>query len=123
MAGDETGTRDVLSEDNSMLHLAYGLYTLAFLLPVAALVGVVVAYLQRGKSLSSFQDSHVVWQIRTFWLTLIASVIAFAIPFLLGFLGALVALILPAAFFVYRVSSGWYRLLNRQRIVDPGGLF
>ena len=38
--------------DNTMLHVVYGLFALSFLIGIAAIAAVIVAYLQRGKPLS-----------------------------------------------------------------------
>jgi len=108
------------ANDNTMLHVAYGLFALSFLIGVAAIAAVVIAYLQRGKSLSAMQHSHVEWQIRTFWWGLLLTAISFASPFLLGtmFVGMLV-FGLMLVWYIYRVAKGWLRLKDGQAIDDP----
>ena len=106
-----------------MQHVAYGLFALSFLIGVAAIAAVVVAYLQRGRNLSDMQASHVDWQIRTFWWGLLFAAIGFASPFLLGsiFVGMLV-FGLMLVWYVYRVAKGWLWLKNGRTIDDPTAL-
>ncbi|MEM7042842.1 MAG: hypothetical protein AAF543_08530 [Pseudomonadota bacterium] len=109
--------------DNTMLHVVYGLFALSFLIGVAAIVAVVVAYFQRGKPLSDMQASHVEWQIRTFWWGLLFVVIGFILPLILG-----LWLIIPlfwlaaGAWYIYRVAKGWLWLKDSRPIDDPTAL-
>ena len=109
--------------DNTMLHVIYGLFAVSFLIGVAAIAAVVIAYLQRGKPLSDMQASHIEWQIRTFWWGLLLAVIGFISPFLLGsvIIGMLVFGVM-IVWYVYRVAKGWYWLKDGRAIDDPTAL-
>ncbi|MEM8950967.1 MAG: hypothetical protein AAGA21_08625 [Pseudomonadota bacterium] len=109
--------------DNTMLHVTYGLFAVSFLIGVAAIVAVVLAYLQRGKPLNEMQASHVEWQIRTFWWGLLFAVIGFITPFLLGsmFVGMLV-FGLMLVWYIYRIAKGWLWLKDSRTVDDPTAL-
>ena len=115
--------------DNTMQHVVYGLYSLAFLTVFTFFAGAVLAFLQRGNDLSALQRAHVVWQIRTFWLSMLFSIIVLAIPFLLSFLLgplafmlAFVGLLAASVWSIYRIVKGWYFLYNRWTIDNPTAL-
>ncbi|WP_095497614.1 DUF4870 family protein [Paraferrimonas haliotis] len=64
------------SSDNSKIaKIVYVLYVVNLLLGVTALVGIIVAYIYRGSS-SAMVAEHFRYQIRTFWMGLLYSVIA-----------------------------------------------
>ena len=109
--------------DNTMLHVAYGLFALSFLIGIAAIAAVVIAYLQRAKPLTDMQASHVEWQIRTFWWGLLLAVIGFVSPFLLGsvLIGMLVFGVM-VVWYVFRVAKGWLWLKDGRTIDDPTAL-
>ncbi len=109
--------------DNRMLHIIYGLYAAAFFLTFTAIFGVILAYLQRGNALSDMQRSHIDWQIMTFWWGLLLVAIAFATPFILGWVAAIGLIFLPVIFFIYRISKGWQRLWHEQPIDNPKAFF
>jgi uncharacterized membrane protein len=44
---------------------------------ISGIVGIVLAYLNRGKS-EAWLESHYTWAIRTFWIGLLGSFISFA---------------------------------------------
>lgn len=53
--------------------IIYGLYAVGYLVALTTLVGVVYAYLSRGKN--AVLDTHLRFQIRTFWISLLLAVI------------------------------------------------
>ncbi len=72
--------------------IVYVLYGVGVVVPFAALAGVVYAYVERGKD--PVLDSHLTFQIRTFWWGLLWVVAAFILMFVLvGFLVGLVWLV------------------------------
>ncbi len=71
--------------------IVYGLFALGFLVPVLApLAAVILAYISRGKD--DMLDTHVDFQIKTFWISLALSVAIFATSVTLIGLGAAVPL-------------------------------
>ncbi|WP_083554110.1 hypothetical protein [Paracoccus sp. SM22M-07] len=53
--------------------IIYGLYAVGYLVALTTLAGVVYAYLSRGKN--AVLDTHLRFQIRTFWISLLLAVI------------------------------------------------
>lgn len=119
MHEDPSDRQDAAMDDNRMLHLVYGLYALTFVFTVTAIAGVVVAYMQRNKPMSELQQTHIVWQIRTFWISFLAWAVAFIMIFVFGWLGAFVLMLVPGIFFIYRVAKGWYLLYDKRPIDAP----
>lgn len=65
--------------------IIYALFAAGLFVPFAALAGVVYAYVERGKD--PVLDSHLSFQIATFWWGLLAGVVGFILMFVLvGFL-------------------------------------
>ncbi len=60
----------------------YILYLVALIFPVTSLVGIVMAYVNRSGT-DDWLDSHYRFQIRTFWIGLLFSVIAGPLTMLL----------------------------------------
>lgn len=123
MSDGSSAYPDAETDSNTMLHVVYGLYALSFLVGIAVFIGVVVAYIKRGKATSSFQDSHLVWQIRTFWIAFFLGVAAIFLSLFLGWFGAVMLVAVASLFFVYRTGKGWYRLLDNRRIEEPEAWF
>ena len=71
----------------------YILYLVGFVIGITAIVGIVMAYLNRGKA-GGFVESHYTWQIRTFWIALLASFVS-ALLFIVG-IGVLLMLAVAA---------------------------
>ncbi|MGQ3674374.1 DUF4870 family protein [Xanthobacter sp. TB0139] len=82
--------------------IVYGLYALGFFVGLTSLVGVIYAYMSRGKD--PVLDTHLRFQIRTFWISL---ALAFAGAILTTvFVGVLVLLFL-VIWGLIRVISGF----------------
>lgn len=100
-----------------------GLAVPAPLLTIVGVVGVIIAYVQRGDARGTWVESHVTWLIRTFWWSTIWAVIGWIVlilfaVILIGF--ALGPLIwgATAIWVLYRVIRGVLRLKDSQAI--PG---
>ena len=57
------------------------LYLGAFVTGITGLVGVVLAYIWKGEQQEAWLESHYTYLIRTFWIGLIASLIAMVLSF------------------------------------------
>ncbi|WP_304620896.1 DUF4870 family protein [Paracoccus sediminilitoris] len=53
--------------------IIYGLYAVGYLVALTTLAGVVYAYMSRGKN--PVLDTHLRFQIRTFWISLLLAVV------------------------------------------------
>ena len=95
--------------------IIYILYFVSFLIGISALIGVVIAYINRGKA-GGFVESHYTWLIRTFWIALLGSFVSLllfivGIGFLLMFAVAIWAII--------RLVKGLQALGRNEPIPDP----
>lgn len=53
--------------------IVYGLYAVGYFVGLTSIVGVIYAYISRGKS--DVADTHLTFQIRTFWISLAAAIV------------------------------------------------
>ena len=91
----------------------YVLYAISVFFAVTAIVGVVLAYLARGDA-PNWLASHYRFQIRTFWLLVLFSVIGGLLTVVaIGFL----VLFATAVWLIIRCVKGW-RHLDRLEPVE-----
>jgi len=104
-----------LSPGPDNVKLVYFLYLASLVIGISGIVGVVLAYLNRGKS-GGWVESHYTYQIRTFWIgllyVLISLVLAMAI---VGF----ILLIAVAIWFIVRVVIGLQKASTGQPVENP----
>jgi uncharacterized membrane protein len=68
------------------VQIVYFLYIAGMFIPILPIVGLVIAYINRGKA-GGWVDTHYTWLIRTFWIGLLYTFVAAALMLLLiGFL-------------------------------------
>lgn len=95
--------------------LIYILFFLSIFVGLTSIIGVVMAYLNRGKA-GGYVETHYTWLIRTFWIALLFSLISAVLIFVgIGFL-------LMIAVFVWaivRLVKGIQRLGRGEPIADP----
>ncbi|MEO0989423.1 MAG: hypothetical protein AAFX00_00575 [Pseudomonadota bacterium] len=53
--------------------IVYGLYAVGYFVGLTSIVGVIYAYISRGKS--DVADTHLTFQIRTFWISLAVAIV------------------------------------------------
>lgn len=91
----------------TVTHVVYALQAASFLVGVTFLAAVIVNYVKRSDVRGTWLASHFRWQIRTFWFTLLWSVLgAVTIYILIGYF----ILVASAVWFIYRIAKGWLRL-------------
>lgn len=77
--GNQAGSQDAvgryLAPGGDNVKLIYILYLASVIVGITALVGLVMAYLSRGQARGTWAESHYTYQIRTFWIGLLYSVI------------------------------------------------
>ena len=72
------------TEQGRTANLIYILHLLSLLFGITSLIGVIMAYVNKG-SAPDWVQSHYRFQIRTFWIALLAGVIgALTTPFIIG---------------------------------------
>jgi len=65
--------------------IVYGLYALGYVIGITSLAGVIYAYVTRGKD--ALLDTHLSFQIQTFWISLLLGIVGFITMFVgVGFL-------------------------------------
>ncbi len=100
----------------SNMMVVYILYLAGFVIGITPLIGVVVAYINRGKA-EPWVETHYTWAIRTFWIGLLYSVVAAILMIvLIGF----IVFIAVAVWFIVRVVLGMQALNRNEPIRNPG---
>jgi uncharacterized membrane protein len=95
--------------------LIYVLYLAGLLVGITAVVGVVMAYIARDRA-EGWVVSHYEFQIRTFWLTLLYTVIGVVLSFVLIGIPVLMATLV---WFIIRNVKGLIRASQDEPIPDP----
>mgnify|MGYP001810886452 CR=1 FL=1 len=94
--------------DPMMAHIVYGLFVLGMATGgIAAIIGLVLAYVQRANVRSTYLETHYTWQIVTFWWGILWSIVGLVLSFILiGYVVWLFAFV----WFLYRLVKGWSQL-------------
>jgi len=95
--------------------IVYALYIGSFIVGITLLVGVVVAYIYRNDA-GGWLESHYRFQIRTFWMFVLFSIVGALLAVV--FVGWVV-LVFAAVWLIVRCVIGIKRLGERQPIADP----
>jgi uncharacterized membrane protein len=104
----------ITHDERQMALVVYILYLVHFI-PVAPIVGLVLAYVERGTA-PAWLKSHYEFQIRTFWIGLLYFVVAMVLcVILIGIPLLFVAWI----WFVVRCALGLSRLLRSEAYPTP----
>lgn len=103
----------------SNVQLIYILYLLGFIVGITPLIGIVLAYMNRGRS-ESWLETHYTWAIRTFWIGLLYGVIAMILMFAVIGFPLMIAL---AIWFIVRVIKGLQAAGRRQAMANPESWF
>lgn len=97
------------------VQVIYILYLVGFVIGITPLVGIVMAYINRGKS-EPWVETHYTWAIRTFWIGLLYSLIGVVLVFVLvGFL----VLLATAVWFIVRCIIGLQAISRNDPIKNP----
>lgn len=102
---------------------AFGAATVvgSFLFGWPSILAVVLNYVKRNEARGTWLESHITWQIRTFWFSLLWAI-------LIGISGLLLAIVLVGfavwavglfalgVWAIYRIARGWLRLRDHQPI-------
>jgi uncharacterized membrane protein len=113
-----TGSQDVRKwmdpgHDNALL--VYILYFVSLAIGITAIIGVIIAYVNRGKA-GGYVETHYTWLIRTFWIGLLYACIAALLAFVaIGFL-LMIAVLVWA---VVRMVMGIQALSRREPVRNP----
>lgn len=113
---DETRKTDRWLEPGpTNIQVIYILYLVGFVIGISALVGIVIAYMNRGKA-SGWLETHYTWAIRTFWIgALFGFVSALLMVVGIGFL----LIIAVAIWVVVRCVIGLQAVGRNEPIKNP----
>ncbi|MBY8916846.1 hypothetical protein KUG85_08445 [Nitratireductor sp. L1-7-SE] len=113
---DETRKTDRWLEPGpTNIQVIYILYLVGFVIGISALVGIVIAYMNRGKA-SGWLETHYTWAIRTFWIgVLFGFVSALLMVVGIGFL----LIIAVAIWVVVRCVIGLQAVGRNEPIKNP----
>lgn len=107
--------------DRLAVHVVYALYAASLVFQIPSMFGVILAYLKRDDVRDTYLETHVRWQIRTFWIWLLMTVVGSLTWWVLG-LGFLL-LGFAYLWLIYRIVKGWLRLSDEAPILRPGDFF
>jgi uncharacterized membrane protein len=110
----------VPENDKLAIHVVYALYALSVVFQIPGMLGVILAYLKRGEVAGTWLETHVSWQIRTFWWWLLMVVVGWlTVIVLIGW-----AILLAAhLWLIYRIIRGWVVLADDRPIDRPENFF
>jgi uncharacterized membrane protein len=92
-------------------HAIYACYAVGFFIGVTWLVGIIIAYVKRDDARGTWMASHISWQIRTFWWSLLWCVIGGLLAItIVGLIVAWPLWGIAWLWALYRVIKGWLRL-------------
>jgi uncharacterized membrane protein len=104
-----------LEPGKANVQLIYILYLVGFVIGISAIVGIVLAHLNRGKS-EPWLETHYTWAIRTFWIAFLAGIVS-AILVIVG-IGVLL-MIAIAIWVIVRCIIGLQAVGRNEPIRDP----
>jgi uncharacterized membrane protein len=109
------GSKGLLEPGKANVQLIYVLYLFGFIVGITPLIGVVIAYLNRGKA-GGWVESHYDWLIRTFWIGLLFSLVSLVLTFV--FIGILL-FVATAVWMIARCIVGLQKSGNEEPIANP----
>ena len=105
------------SDVKNYVFIAYVTYAVGLLILFTPVVGVIMAYVKRDEAQGSIYASHIDYLIKTFWVSLVGTVLGtFTTLILIGWL----ILLVTAIWFIYRVVIGLIKL-NEDKPVSTQG--
>ena len=104
-----------LEPGKTNVQVVYVLYLVGFVIGITSIVGLVLAYINRGKS-GGWVDTHYTWQIRTFWIALLGGIVSIVLMIVgIGFL----LMIAVAVWIVVRCVIGLQAASKSEPIRNP----
>ena len=105
-----------LEPGRANIQVIYILYLVGFVIGLTALIGIVLAYMNRGKA-GGWVETHYSWAIRTFWLAVLYSLVSVFLMIVgIGFL----LIIAVAVWVIVRCIIGLQAAAREEPIRNPG---
>lgn len=102
-------TNTATDPNRTVTLVIYILQTTSFLVGITFLVALIINYVKLDDVRGSWLESHFRWQIRTFWYSVLWTVLGLATVVLgVGYLILFVAMV----WLIYRIAKGWIYLLD-----------
>jgi len=111
----ELGTDASLRSNKTLTWIIYALYAASFIVGITSIAAIIMNYVKRADVAGTFLESHFTWQIRTFWISLIAAVVGML---LMVVLVGWIVLLLDTVWVVYRLVIGAIRLNDNRPVVE-----
>ena len=109
MAENELTFTPKTDNDRTVMHVLYGLHTVApFTLWSLSVIALIVNYIRRSDEQDALYVAHHDYMIRTFWWALLWLVLSSPLFLLLVIPGA-IAWFVVGAWYLYRCIRGWLR--------------
>lgn len=106
---------DWLAPGPNNVRLVYILYLVSFVIGVTCIVGLIFAYMNRGKA-APWLQTHYTYLIRTFWIGVVLFFAAFVLAFILvGF----VLMLAIAVWVIVRCVIGLQKVSRNEPIENP----
>ena len=122
-ADNRPGRRPSSPEETKVLSpktvtvLVYALQAASFAVGITLIIGVILNYIKREDVRGTWLESHFRWQIRTFWYSILWTVIGFLTAIVLIGYAVLFA---NAIWVIYRIIKGWIRLSEGMEMYPRG---
>ena len=115
---DPLSVREPSQDQKNIVLLVYILQAAAFVVGITSIAAIILAYIKREDLRGTWLESHINWQIKTFWYGLLG-----------GFIGALLLVVLvgglillaTAIWVIFRIVKGWLAYSEGKGV--PNGLF
>lgn len=106
-----------LSPGKANVQAIYILYLVSFLIGITGIIGIVLAYMNRGKS-EAWIETHYTYAIRTFWIGLLGVLVSVVLMLVLvGFL----TIFAVAVWTIARCIVGLQQVSKNEPIARPEG--
>lgn len=94
----------VTEQQKNTVLIVYILQAVSFVVGLTSVAGVIINYLKRDDVKGTWLESHVRWQIKTFWYVLLGGVLGFLLMIIgIGF----IILLITVLWYIYRIIKGW----------------
>ncbi|MEQ8298213.1 MAG: hypothetical protein RIB55_17215 [Nitratireductor sp.] len=104
-----------LEAGKTNIQIIYVLYLVSLAIGVTALIGIVLAHMNRGKA-GGWVETHYTWAIRTFWIGVLYGVICVVLAVIgIGFL----LMIAVAVWAIVRIVIGLQKSSREEPIDNP----
>ena len=114
MPGSVARTPQELSGLKTVAMAVYILQALSFFWGLPAIVAIVIDYVKRDDARGTVYESHIEWQISTFWWGLLWTLLGMASMWVFGL--GMIVLAVAYIWMIYRVVKGFLKLTESKPV-------